>query len=452
MGSRDSSTFSHALSTASLENTPKPGHNISNHNLSEARSEFESILGRDSNLISAHAPTLKAHSSTEWSPSPTSKTASLILYPQSTAHVSSILKVCHKRFIPVTPFTGGTSFDGALAATRGGICLDLSQMNAITAIHARDLDAVVQAGVKWDALNKELAPTGLFFPVDPGPSAAIGGMIATNCSGTNAYRYGTMKDWVISCTVVLADGTIVKTRHRPRKSSAGYDLTRMVVGSSGTLGVVTEAVVRLTAIPQNVQVAVVSFPGLKEAVDSVVELVQQGQQLEAMELLDAQGMKAIDDSKTTKRRWRAETTIFFKFGGSEGIVAEQVKAVKEVTSRYGRLSYEVSSSKEDVDDLWSGRKQALMSALAARPNPTDRFVTSDVAVPISRLAEIIGLCHKMIDESGFWGSVIGHVGDGMPSLFSVLPFLPSSLSLILSPPLYSSSPTLSQSPSHSTQP
>ena len=286
-------------------------------------------------------------------------------------------------------------------------------MDKIVAIHARDLDAVVQAGVKWDALNKELLPTGLFFPVDPGPSAAIGGMIATNCSGTNAYRYGTMKDWVLSCTVVLADGTIVKTRHRPRKSSAGYDLTRLIVGSSGTLGVVTEAAVKLTAFPQNLQVVLVTFPSLKEAVDSVVELVQQGQQLEAMELLDPQGMQAIDASRTTKRRWRAEVTMFFKFGGATGVVAEQVRAVEEVTARYGRESWEVAQGKEDVEDLWSGRKQALMSALAQRPNPTDRFVTSDVAVPISRLAEIIGECHEMIEKSGFWGSVIGHVGDGM---------------------------------------
>ena len=411
MASYEASDFGSDLSIAHLETTPQLRHNTSDKNIEEARAEFEAFVGKEA--ISDVPEALKAHSSTAWSPSPTNRTASLIIYPSSTSDVSEILKICHRRYIPVTPFTGGTSFDGALAATRGGICLDLSRMNRVIAIHDRDLDAVVQAGVGWQELNKELAPLNLFFPVDPGPGAAIGGMVATNCSGTNAYRYGTMKDWVLSTTVVLADGTVVKTRHRPRKSSAGFDLTRLIVGSSGTLGVVTEATVKVTALPKNVQVAVVTFPAVKDAVNSVVELVQHEQQLAAMELLDAPAMRAIEKLKISNRKWAPEPTMFFKFSGSPRTVKEQIEFVQEVTARNGRRSFDVSTSQKEIDELWAGRKMALMALIGTKPDPTYQLVTADAAVPISRLADIIEEAYDMINASGFWGSNIGHVGDGM---------------------------------------
>lgn len=201
----------------------KPRHNITDKNMKEARKELLTIVGCTG--IDDNPENLKSRSSTEWSRSPVDTYASFICFPQSTKQVSEIMKVCHKRRIPVTGFSGGTSLDGALASTRGGICIDFSRMNKILEFHERDMDVIVQPAVGWEDLNEYLARVGLFFPPDPGPGAQIGGMIGTGCSGTNAYRYGTMKDWVISMTIVLADGTIVKTRNRPRKSTAGYDLT-----------------------------------------------------------------------------------------------------------------------------------------------------------------------------------------------------------------------------------
>ena len=213
------------ISTLPLPKTPRPVHNITDKNISEARQEFIGIVGQDG--IDDNPHNLQSRSRTEWSPSPGSSCAALIVFPRSTNDVSNIMKVCHRRRIPVTGFAGGTSLDGALASTRGGICIDFSRMNRILKVHVQDMDAVVQPAVGWQDLNARLAELGLFFPPDPGPGAQIGGMIGTGCSGTNAYRYGTMKDWVISTTVVLADGSIVKTRNRPRKSTAGYDLTRL---------------------------------------------------------------------------------------------------------------------------------------------------------------------------------------------------------------------------------
>jgi D-lactate dehydrogenase (cytochrome) len=186
------------------------------------------------------------------------------------------MKVCHQRAIPVTPFSGGTSLEGNFAPTRGGICIDFGRMDKIMHIHPRDLDVVVQPGVGWEELNEELAEQGLFFPPDPGPGAKIGGMVGTGCSGTNAYRYGTMREWVLSLTVVLADGTIIKTRQRPRKSSAGYDLTKIIIGSEGTLGLVTEATLKITVLPQNQRVAVASFNSVYDAAECVAQVVAEG--------------------------------------------------------------------------------------------------------------------------------------------------------------------------------
>ena len=241
-----------------LWETPTTTHDISDQNMAAAKEEFLSVLGEDG--INDKIGDLIAHSTTPWSEAPSPRDhAAIILFPRSTEEVSQLVKICHQRRIPITPFSGGTSLEGALAATRGGVCIDFSRMDKILAVHKRDMDAVVQPGVGWQLLNEQLEKDDLFFPVDPGPGACIGGMVATGCSGTNAYRYGTMKDWVISLTVVLADGTIIKTRGRPRKSSAGYDLTRMFVGASGTLGIVTEAVVKITSKPKNVQCAVAAF-------------------------------------------------------------------------------------------------------------------------------------------------------------------------------------------------
>lgn len=375
-----------------------------------ARKELLAILGHLS--INDNPRDLKSHSSTEWSPSPSEMYASLIVYPRNTEQVSEIMKICHRRRIPVTAYSGGTSLDGALASTRGGICIDFARMNRILDLHERDLDVVVQPAVGWEDLNERLALKGLFFPPDPGPGAQIGGMIGTGCSGTNAYRYGTMKDWVISTTIVLADGTIVKTRNRPRKSTAGYDLTRLVVGSSGTLGLVTEAVLRVTAKPENEQVAVVTFPSTYNAVSTVIDVVEKGLPLAAIELLDEHTMKAVNEAGATDKEWKEVPTLFVKFSGTRESVRDQVDVVGTHARMHGRESFECSSDPEKISALWSGRKTALWSLIAQKRHPDDSFLSSDVAVPISKLADIIEETKQKIQEAGLLGSTLGHVGDG----------------------------------------
>ena len=398
-------------SSMPLEISIGPSHDITDKNMEEAREELLEIVGRTG--IDDNPGNLKSRSSTEWSPSPVDTYASLIVFPQDTLQVSRIMKICHTRLIPVTAFSGGTSLDGALAATMGGICIDFSRMNKILSLHERDLDVVVQPAVGWEHLNTYLARMGLFFPPDPGPGAQIGGMIATGCSGTNAYRYGTMKDWVISTTIVLADGTIVKTRRRPRKSTAGYDLTRLMVGSSGTLGLVTEAVLKVTAKPKNEQVAVIAFPSTYEAVSTVIDAVQQGLPLAALELLDENTMSAVNTSGYTDKRYRVTPTLFVKFSGTEQAVKEQINALSALAEKYGKESFEASGDPEEIDALWSARKTALWSLLAQKRHPDDKFLGSDVAVPISRLADIIEETKENFKKADLLGSTLGHVGDGM---------------------------------------
>ena len=398
-------------STAPLDSVRPPQHNTSDEVINAVRQELEALLGNDA--IDDSPSTLKARSSTPWSKSPTDRTASLVVYPQTTEHVSEIMKICHSRRVPVTGYSGGTSLDGALAATRGGICVDFSRMNKVLAIHERDLDVVVQPAVGWQVLDELLSPLDLFFPPDPGPGAQIGGMIGTGCSGTNAYRYGTMKDWVIGMTVVLADGTIVKTKHRPRKSTAGYDLGRLMVGSAGTLGLVTEATLKVTAKPTNEHVAVVAFPSMQKAVNTVIELVQKGMQVAAVEFLDEVFMHAVNQASDSDRRWREVPTLFMKFSGSAASVKEQIGTVQKLAKQNGSQSFDASGDPEQVEALWSGRKNALWSFINTKPRPDDIFLGSDVAVPISRLGDIVEETKERLKGTGLKHcGFIGHVGDG----------------------------------------
>ncbi len=388
----------------------RPLHDISNETMEKARKEFLALVGETG--MDDNPGNLKSRSSTEWSPAPSEVYASMILFPQTTLQVSELLKICHKFRIPVTGFSGGTSMDGALASTRGGICMDFSRMNKILEFHERDMDVVVQPAVGWEDLNAMLARKDLFFPPDPGPGAQIGGMIGTGCSGTNAYRYGTMKDWVISTTIVLADGTIVKTRNRPRKSTAGYDLTRLMVGSGGTLGLVTEAVLKVTAKPENERVAVIAFPDSQMAVSTVIDVVQKGIPLAAIEMLDDNSMKAVNESGYSDKRWKETATLFVKFSGTKGAVQEQVDVLGAIAKKHGRQSFESSSDSDKISALWSARKTALWSLIAQKRNSDDKFLSSDVAVPISRLADIIEESNEQIHVAGLLGSNLGHVGDG----------------------------------------
>ncbi|MCJ1471912.1 D-lactate ferricytochrome c oxidoreductase [Lambiella insularis] len=397
-------------STTPLANLLPPKHDTSAQNIEGARAEFTALLS-SSGVISGFDERL-ARSNTPWSPAPPSQIAQLVVTPSSTSDVAAILKICSRRRVPVTAYSGGTSFSGALTATRGGICVDFQHMNKILAVHKDDMDVVVQPAVGWQDLNVELAHCGLFFPPDPGPGAQIGGMIAMGCSGTNAYRHGTMREWVVSVTVVLADGTVVKTRQRPRKSSAGYDLTQLIVGSEGTLGLVTEAVLRVTSLPENLHVAVATFSDAHAAVGTAISLISSGLPIDALELIDKYSMKAINKSGVSSREWEELETLFFKFSGSPSAVEDQIQRTREAAEKMHCKAFQVSTEKNEIETVWSARKAVGKAVIAMKQDPSDLFLTADAAVPISRLGDIIEETHNAITNAGFVGSTLGHLGDG----------------------------------------
>ncbi|KAL4930573.1 FAD-binding oxidoreductase [Aspergillus undulatus] len=399
-------------STTSLYDLEAPRHNVSPSNLQAAWADFVEIIGKE-NVSTEHAD-LVSHAGSDWSSYKTKEGEKpfLVLYPSSTEDVSRIMKVCHQRRIPVTPYSGGTSLEGHFAPTRGGVCIDFRRMDRILEVHKGDLDVVVQPALGWEELNETLADEGLFFPPDPGPGAMIGGMVGTGCSGTNAYRYGTMREWVLSLTVVLADGTVVKTKQRPRKSSAGYDLTRLFIGSEGTLGLVTEATLKLTVKPKSQNVAVASFPSIHSAAQCVTRVVEEGIPVAGVEILDDVQMKCINASGTTSRQWKEAPTIFFKFTGTPNGVKEQIGLVQRLASSTQAKSFEFARGEEEMRSLWSARKEALWSVMAMRRGPEDHVWTTDVAVPMSRLPDIIEATKQDMSQSGLLAGICGHVGDG----------------------------------------
>jgi D-lactate dehydrogenase (cytochrome) len=399
-------------STTHLFDLEPPHHNVSQSNLQAAWADFVEILGKEN--VSTEKGDLEMHSGSDWSSyaRKESEKPFLVLYPSTTEDVSRIMQVCHRRLIPVTPYSGGTSLEGHFAPTRGGVCIDFRRMDRILALHKEDLDVVVQPALGWEELNEQIAQDGLFFPPDPGPGAMIGGMVGTGCSGTNAYRYGTMREWVLSLTVVLADGTIIKTRQRPRKSSAGYDLTRLFIGSEGTLGLVTEATLKLTVKPKSQSVAVASFPTIQNAAQCVTRVVEEGIPVAGIEILDDVQMKCINDSETTSRRWKELSTLFFKFTGTPVGVKEQVGMVQKIVSSNAGRSFEFARNDEEMQELWSARKQALWSVMSMRRGPEDHVWTTDVAVPMSKLPDIIEATKQDMTQSRLLAGICGHVGDG----------------------------------------
>ncbi|KAJ5778590.1 Vanillyl-alcohol oxidase C-terminal subdomain 2 [Penicillium odoratum] len=399
-------------STSPLVDIQPAQHNVSPSNLQAAWSDFVEILGKEN--VSTTPGDLESHAGSDWSSYSRKENEKpfLILYPSTTEEVSRIMKVCHQRVIPVTPYSGGTSLEGHFAPTRGGVCIDFRRMDRILKLNRSDLDVVVQPALGWEELNEELTKDGLFFPPDPGPGAMIGGMVGTGCSGTNAYRYGTMREWVLSLTVVLADGTVIKTRQRPRKSSAGYDLTRMFIGSEGTLGLVTEATLKLTVRPQSENVAVASFASIQNAADCVTKVVEAGIPVAGVEILDDVQMKCINASQSTSRQWKESPTIFFKFTGTKSAVKEQISMVQKLAASASGKTFEFANGEEEMKELWSARKTALWSVMAMRRGPEDRVWTTDVAVPMSRLPDIIDATKEDMTKSGLLAGICGHVGDG----------------------------------------
>ncbi|KAI0424713.1 hypothetical protein F5Y09DRAFT_353152 [Xylaria sp. FL1042] len=398
-------------STLPLGLARKLKHNITKPNLEAAWIDFAAVVGREN--VSTLEDDLHMHANSDWSSyrNEESQKPSMVVYPASTEDVSQIMKICHVRRIPVVGYSGGTSLEGHFTPTRGGICVDFRRMDKILHLHKDDMDVVVQPGVGWEILNEQLSKDNLFFPPDPGPGAQIGGMIGTGCSGTNAYRYGTMREWVLSLTVVLADGTVVKTRQRPRKSSAGYDLTKLFIGSEGTLGLVTEATLKLTTKPANTSVAVCSFGTIRQAADCVSKVVGQGIPVAAVEILDDEQMKCINEAGMTSKTWKEAPTLFFKFSGTERSVKEQISIVKDLAKQAGSVGFEFARSQREQTELWSARKEALWSTMAVA-KPGDRVWTGDVAVPMSRLPQLIEETKDDIKKSGMYGTIVGHVGDG----------------------------------------
>ena len=400
------------LSTLPLAAAEAPHHNSSQTNLQAAWVDFVEILGEEH--VSSKESDLQYHSGSDWSSYTTKEDEKpfLIVFPSSTEEVSKIVKICHERQIPVTGYSGGTSLEGHFSPTRGGICMDFNRMDKIIKVNKEDLDVIVQPALGWELLNEELGREGLFFPPDPGAGAKIGGMVGTGCSGTNAYRYGTMRDWVLSLTVVLADGTVIKTRQRPRKSSAGYDLTRMFIGSEGTLGLVTEATLKITVKPKSESVAVASFNTIREAASCVAKVVGEGIPIAAVEVLDDVQMRCINESGSTTRTWKEAPTLFFKFSGTSSAIKEQIGLVQKVAKTKGSKSFDFAKNVDEAAELWSARKEALWSVMAKRRDENDHVWTTDVAVPISRLPDIMEETKEDMSSSGLLAAMVGHVGDG----------------------------------------
>ncbi|KAK4214093.1 mitochondrial D-lactate dehydrogenase [Rhypophila decipiens] len=381
--------------------------------MEQALKEIRSELGGE-DIISTDPEDLHAHGYSEWSTSNPEGLPVAVAYPRSTEQVATIARVCHKYRVPIIPYSGGSSLEGNFSAPFGGISVDFAFMDKIIQFNKADMDVVVQPSIGWQDLNEQLVKmgSGLFFPIDPGPSAKIGGMIGTNCSGTNAVKYGTMKDWVINLTVVLADGTIIKTRRRPRKSSAGYNLNGIFVGSEGTLGLVTEATLKLTVIPEEFSVAVVTFPTIRDAASAAAEVMQTGIPVAAMEIMDEVQMKVVNmGGATAPRVWKEMPTLFFKFSGTKAGVKENISLVQKITRNNKGSNFEFAKDAREQKLLWSARKESLWSMLALRKEGEEVWST-DVAVPFSRLADIIEVSKKEMDDLGLFASILGHIGDG----------------------------------------
>lgn len=331
-----------------------------------------------------------------------------VVFVQSTEDVQSVVRVCAQYKVPIIPFGTGTSLEGGVNAPAGGISIDLNDMNRILAVNPQDLDCVVQPGVTREALNDFLRDTGLFFPIDPGANASLGGMAATRASGTNAVRYGTMRENVINVTAVMPNGEIVKTAQRSRKSSAGYDLTRLMVGSEGTLGVITELTLRLHGIPERISAGVCQFETVEDACNTTILAMQTGIPLARIELLDALQVEMINKYSGLDKS--AKPTLFLEFHGTQTSVDEQVELFQSIAEEFGGTDIQWATSTEERNKLWKARHDAYYAIVAWAPG--FHGVVTDACVPISRLADCITETQQDIKELGLIAPIIGHVGDG----------------------------------------
>ncbi|TDJ25157.1 MAG: FAD-binding protein [Gammaproteobacteria bacterium] len=331
-----------------------------------------------------------------------------VCFAQSNEEVAQIVRLCAESQTPIIAYGTGTSLEGQVQAVNGGVCIDLSQMDAVLEVNTEDMDCRVQAGVTRRQLNQYLRDTGLFFPIDPGADTSIGGMAATRASGTNAVRYGTMRENVLALTVVTASGEIIKTGTRARKSAAGYDLTRLFVGSEGTLGIMTEITLRLYGLTEAISAAIVSFPDVRSATDATIQTIQMGIPVARIELVDRDYMKAINSYSKTD--YPELDTLFLEFHGTNDGVAEQVKLFEEISREFGASGFQWARQEEDRTRLWRARHDAYYAGLAVIPG--SRGYVTDVCVPISKLADCIAETQQDIVATGLFAPIIGHVGDG----------------------------------------
>jgi len=353
------------------------------------------------------AQAVREHHGRDESPFPVTP-PDAVVFAQSTQDVVDAVKACHAHRFPIIAYGAGSSLEGHLLAVQGGLTIDLSQMNRMVAVHPEDLNCTVQAGVTRKQLNNEIKDTGLFFPIDPGADASIGGMSATRASGTNAVRYGTMRENVLGLTVVTAEGKVIRTGGRAKKSSAGYDLTRLFVGSEGTLGIITEVTVKLYPVPEAMSAAVCNFSTLRDAVDTVIESIQLGVPVARSEFLDAMTIRALNAHSHTSLR--EAPTLFFEFHGSESSVRDQAAIVQEIATAKGGQDFEWATQPEDRTRLWNARHNAYFACLQLRPGC--RAISTDTCVPISRLTESITGARAILDTANFPTAILGHVGDG----------------------------------------
>jgi len=351
----------------------------------------------------------------------------VVVFPGSTEDVVAVVDVCRARFVPIVPFGSGTSLEGHVVPLLGGVSLDTTRLDRIIRLDVADLDVTVEAGVTRRRLEERLRSEGVFFPVDPGADATIGGMVATGASGTTTVRYGAMRENVLSLTVVMPDGSVVRTRSRARKSSAGYDLTRLFVGSEGTLGVITEATLRIHPTPEVIAAAVCSFPSLDDAVTCAIETIQLAIPVARIELLDDVQMHAVN--LRSGLGYPVAPTLFLEFHGTQTEASEQAEAVAGLASGLGGADFAWATSQEERSVLWAARHSAYDAALALRPGA--RGYVTDVCVPISVLTECVTQTRAEIDAAGLVAPIVGHVGDGnFHVCFLVDPDDPAELALV----------------------
>lgn len=394
----------------------KPLVYASKDRVSYALSKIAKIVGEDK--ITMMDNELKIHSEdpSRFIQAKNGEKPYAVVYPTTIEEVSKVVKVCHDACIPVIPYSGGTSIEGHYIPTRKGISIDVSRMDKILAVHKDDLDVVVQPGVEWTYLNEELEPYGLIFGPDPAPGALIGGILGTNASGTNAVRYGAAKDNILSLKVVLADGTVIKTRQRPRKSSNGYNLTNLFVGSEGTLGIIVEATLKLHVKPQNEVITLMSFKEIGDASRAVTDLFKNGISCNAVEFMDNRQMRAVVEMGTGgDRKWSPDHLLLLKLSAvDENSLKSTLNRVENVGKNNNAFNIQVAKDKDEMEDIWRVRKTLLWNSLgwAKKFKPNAMVLPTDVCVPMSKLPELITKVMDKLEKADLLATAAGHAGDG----------------------------------------